>query len=641
MLFMRHLSLIRQSPVSTASHVLTALQRQQQHAMIVPLRSLRSLSTRNVARWIWDHRPPKKWVIGAAILTPVAAVIQGAILLNDFRERHSDAPTPVTPSRGVVVAVSHETADDKTLLGPATKLGKLVVQSVASTAALLEQRSQQPPLRILVIGDSLAAGVGVSRGASPVLPESIARTLSQRLGGRPVYWTCIGTPGASAARIVHDIETYNETLLVRQPTIPTEILVTESWIQGIQKQWKSLKARRDRVRDWWTKVGRPKSGIENDDESYAKEETNDAQTAPRILKWWRGIKYRAQSFREAWRDPDMGNPSTSQESNETTDGDEESIAVDPFQLWQQWRQRLQRRSSLQKPEIVGQFDVAVVLTGLNDLKEAVLPFMFKGDNSSDNDQYSSNKNKSLMSELERVLQALQQKMALALDRSAQKDESDSVSYTLDDDSKNVEEELLQSLRENESRLALTKKPTRRRPLVVFPALPVSPLPIFHSQPLRWFALPLFRRIDNYKREVARRFPGEVLFVESPSDDVFAQIEQGKGRLWNERRREQVLLRLTDITQRARERVEGVMRQHYEKWAKTIGMKDPHSYNRHTPEDAQHSSELDDYHRPGSSLISVDGVHPNDEGYEFWGRHIALAILNEWEAQDRQTEKYSG
>ena len=305
-------------------------------------------------------------------------------------------------------------------------------------------------------------------------------------------------------------------------------------------------------------------------------------------------------------------------------------------MWQRWRQRLQRRSSLRNPEIVGQFDVAIVLTGLNDLKEAVLPFMFRGKNASSNSEYSEHK--SLMSELERVLQALQQRMALVLDRKGQeqKIEEEPDSYSLDDDKKNVEDELLKSIRENEDRLAIRRHTSRRGPLVVFPALPVSPLPIFHSQPLRWFALPLFRRVDNYKREVANRFPGEVLFVETPTDDVFSQIEQGKGTLWDERRAEQVLLRLTDVTQRAREHVELVMRAHYAKWKQSFGVKESQTDNRQTPEEAQHSCEIEVFRRPGSSLISVDGVHPNDAGYEFWGRHIANAIFEEWEAQDRKS-----
>jgi len=585
-------------------------------------------------RWVWEHRPPKKWVVGAAVALPVAAIIQGAILLNDFRERHSDAPAPVTPSRGVVVAVENETKTH------ATRLGEFMAKSVSNAGILLEESSRESPLRILVIGDSLAAGVGVSRTGIPVLPESIARTLSHRLGGRPVYWTCVGTPGASASRIAHDIEHYQESLLVRQPTVPSEILVTEGWIQGIQRQWKKAEGRSHRVIEWWNNSAETETTHKDEDKRDRVEKgTNDVSqdTSPnQIVRWWRRVKQRTSALHEALTDPlllDEVDTNDTAPSEAGKDGEEEHAkeALDPFQLWQRWRQRLQRRKSLHNSEIVGQFDVAIVLTGLNDLKEATLPFMFRGKNTSNNSEYSS-KNKSLMSELERVLEALQQKMKLVLDRPSEKDQEVS-GYRLDDDNRNVEEELLRSIKDNEERLAIQRLSSRRHPLVVFPALPVSPLPIFHSQPLRSFALPLFRRVDNYKREVAKRFPGEVLFVESPSDSEFTETEEGKGPLWEERRREQVLLRLTDVSQRASERVENIMRQHYSKWAKALGVKEAHVYGGPTPDEAQHSSELEVYHRPGSSLISVDGIHPNDDGYEFWGRHIALAIIAEWESQD--------
>jgi lysophospholipase L1-like esterase len=33
---------------------------------------------------------------------------------------------------------------------------------------------------------------------------------------------------------------------------------------------------------------------------------------------------------------------------------------------------------------------------------------------------------------------------------------------------------------------------------------------------------------------------------------------------------------------------------------------------------------------GSSLVSADQIHPNDEGYDLWGRHIAAAIIQNWD-----------
>lgn len=103
-----------------------------------------------------------------SVATPIIAIIQGSFMLNEFRVNHGHAPRPAMPARGVAVAVNTGT------------------RPVLNT---------EKPLRLLVVGDSLAAGVGISKSGTPVLPESIARSLSKASGGRAVYWTCVGTPG--------------------------------------------------------------------------------------------------------------------------------------------------------------------------------------------------------------------------------------------------------------------------------------------------------------------------------------------------------------------------------------------------------------------------------------------------------------
>ena len=37
------------------------------------------------------------------------------------------------------------------------------------------------------------------------------------------------------------------------------------------------------------------------------------------------------------------------------------------------------------------------------------------------------------------------------------------------------------------------------------------------------------------------------------------------------------------------------------------------------------------------LMSADGIHPNDEGYAFWGRHIAQAIVHKWKQKQKQQQ----
>ena len=87
-----------------------------------------------------------------------AAMLQGSYFIARYRLNHGDAPRPISPARGVVVVGSNGT----------------------------EQRDEsQPPLKLFVVGDSLAAGCGIARSGTPVLPESIARHLARELG-RPV-----------------------------------------------------------------------------------------------------------------------------------------------------------------------------------------------------------------------------------------------------------------------------------------------------------------------------------------------------------------------------------------------------------------------------------------------------------------------
>lgn len=119
-----------------------------------------------------------QWSVGMAVATPLVAILQGSLLLSDYRINYRDAPRPITPASGVIVALAQQGTH------PANR------RDPSLTTA-------DKPLRLLVIGDSLAAGVGVSGNGLPILPESIAKALSKALNGRVVYWTCVGTPGMS------------------------------------------------------------------------------------------------------------------------------------------------------------------------------------------------------------------------------------------------------------------------------------------------------------------------------------------------------------------------------------------------------------------------------------------------------------
>ena len=109
--------------------------------------------------------------IGIAFGIFVTGIGQGAAAVLNFRKHYADAPLPKVPCHGVVL--NNQT----------------------------DQNSQEDPLRLLVIGDSLAIGVGQTMACTPVLPETIASVISSAVK-RPVFWTCFGETGASTPFIL-------------------------------------------------------------------------------------------------------------------------------------------------------------------------------------------------------------------------------------------------------------------------------------------------------------------------------------------------------------------------------------------------------------------------------------------------------
>lgn len=125
-----------------------------------------------------------QWSVGMIVSTPLIAVFQGTLLVTEYRTKFKDLPRPIQPARGVSVSVTMENdhCEGKTAYTGTNK----------SKTKNKKINIHQQPLRILVVGDSLAAGVGISKSGIPVLPESIARALSRAYGGRAVVWTCMG-----------------------------------------------------------------------------------------------------------------------------------------------------------------------------------------------------------------------------------------------------------------------------------------------------------------------------------------------------------------------------------------------------------------------------------------------------------------
>lgn len=167
------------------------------------------------------------------------------------------------------------------------------------------------------------------------------------------------------------------------------------------------------------------------------------------------------------------------------------------------------------------------------------------------------------------------------------------------------------------------------PLVVFPALPYQPTILSRLAPLSWFLVPLLRTVDKEKQDLADLYPDRVLYVAAPDKHTLDQLENEENDTTIP-----VLLQLNDIRVDVQERIEKLMRQYYGTTTR-----------KPTSDDASHNDwpeggEEDDTScycassRP-PRVISADGIHPSDKGYEAWGEHIARKIVQEWEERTKR------
>ena len=493
--------------------------------------------------WVVAH----KLQAAASILlgVPLLAALEAGYIVLKYRSQHGSAPGPITPSHGTVTVtvgdanvgvnadVSTEAVNDQT--------------QFTSVPAHISGRTLDP-LRLLVIGDSLAAGVGTSASCTPVLPESIATALSRDLGGRTVQWTALGEPGASAGWITRTLESLQDTDGMEEKDRYAQAI--EAWIR--------------------------KQLMEEDD-------------------------------------------------NEATDPSPEPAPTVESEI--------------------GQYDVAVLLTGSNDLKFAVLPWMFRQQKREE----GTVKDGDFAAELRNAIDAVSRKMKAGLSESIDRVLT-SVEGGIDAVRSTVEEALPEAVldrllwsnmtdgavlrggggneampsedrvnadadHDGESKVATTvasasapQKSTggdqqQHRPLVILPALPAKVLPVSRTVPLRWIAFPLLRVIENAKRKLSRLYPDSILFVEAPGRIDFEAYMQERGSIWNRRQLEAHIERATDVSPLECRQTLHLMQEYSD------------DDNRESPE----------------PFLSTDGIHPNDFGYEFWGRLIASSIVEEWAA----------
>ena len=558
----------------------------------------------------------KKWpaVVGASLAMPVLAIVQGSISILTFRLSFGDAPLPIVPSHGVVVVDPRKPVDtDARTTGeakddddhdlnasqrsfPPSKDPRFLIGHAAVTESmhrtvlgrgeLLTGAVHKRPLTLLVVGDSVGIGVGQSEVATPIMPEVIAKTLSKKMGGRMVYWTCHGGTGASSAWLVRELE------------------------RGVGKE------------------------LEEEEEDNELESLNfDAKS----------------SGGDTMSESDES--STGSLRSGVVQGDEtvepESIS-DPLSK-EAWQERLRHHRRRFHPEFMGPYDIAVVLTGPNDLKAAVFPFLLTGEDGELRKQ-AQERGGGQTGEMGRVLETLRSRMA-----SSFRNARDSFQAAKDSVRERVEETVervapgstwsitrkrrdsngpppnsmsvdMGLLKDNKASSSPRNHHKGHLPLIFLPGLPARANPMTQHLPLRWLLVPLFEILDYQKQILARESDGDVIFVPAPTTEEFVQFMKKKGKIYRDKSEEEVLVNLRDARLSTVRRTQLLMKEYYARKGRSAATNNP--FKRVQAQLGLPPS----IHLQG---FSADGVHPNDLGYDYWGRHIAIAIYDEW--QRRQPE----
>jgi hypothetical protein len=308
-------------------------------------------------------------VIAAIIAVPTIAMLQGAITVIKYRLHYGDSPLPKAPSHGIVKVQQISTTTTTRLVSSSLEDTPTPTPTQSSSSP----QSNNPPLRLLVIGDSLAIGVGQSSSSTPIMPETIAKSLSKHMGGRPVLWTCHGVPGASAGWIVRELER------------------SIKHGQFVQQQ---------------TTYG-------GNADANANANHNNSSSASLDLPPTKTNNNNSLSATTTDESPESSSDESSLDSHDgggsqtilnVNSGDEND---------NNWQDRLRQERIQFDPSVVGPFDIAVVITGSNDLKSAFFPFLLTGEDAEFRRQ-AQLRGGSYGNELTRLLQVLNQRMRLRL-----------------------------------------------------------------------------------------------------------------------------------------------------------------------------------------------------------------------------------
>lgn len=418
-----------------------------------------------------------KLLIALPLFITLLLFYQGISCLMDYRKFFGkEAPIPFSPSHGVVAAIDKSLlSSTKTNLGDFDGESDFFIKKFSKSNTDLDHTKGKAPVRLLLLGDSIARGVGQMTSCYPLLPETFGAILSKHHGGAPVYWSAFGEPGATT-------------------------------------KWLASKVREESV----------------------------LQTNSVTLDEFR-------SFHELKEVKDISNPKI------------------------QWTQNLEYHRMLHEANSFAGYDYIVALSGVNDIKGVLVPFLVTDDASSKSVFHEDDEVEwGFKGDLTRLVKGL-----------------------------NATGSLLDG---NETKATSCNK----KPFILLPSFPTKHVPVKVGLILRLIAVRSTGLLDSFKKQIANKHEN-VNIVPIADDKTTQDFIDGvttPGSLRDMLYEEEILVQISD---KAKSQCEGKARDM--------------SIFYNSRGRAKHEENM-----MFGSLFSHDAVHPNDVGYDYFGRYIGKELL---------------
>ncbi len=412
-------------------------------------------------------------IFNTALVTLFA---QGISDLLRYRKHFGNAPAPKSPSHGVIVAHSHCDSPEhgnKNGDGNENRNGngnhkntnytfkafnpyrkRMTLSSLrelltirSSSQKQQEGQEEQTPLRLLLIGDSIARGVGQTQHSNPVLPQAMGKYLSQKLNSRPVYWTTMAKPGAST-----------------------------KWLSQLVEYYK--KKRREKSK-------RSKSSA-NEGDVHLNGNTDSTRGSGEA-------SYSLKQFRERHLIMSAGSVEYKKK---------------------RWIENLEYHEELHAQNPFGDYDIIIVMSGLNDIKRMLVPFLLEDEtvdrDDEDTDGSHDHKNEDKRNQ-ESGFAADMKRLIELLNENMEKLES---KICNSDESTETECSSLLSRQQQEHQ----HHQQQQLPTIVFPRFPTDTNPVKVGYILKMIVIHMTGLMDSVKGRIADQYDN-VISPEAPSQQT--------------------------------------------------------------------------------------------------------------------------